>query len=475
MAVDHSISGEYHWSRSDQTYFDITCPAYPLNMNNGSSGSSNKGRASPSSIVKKPKKQQQQQHSSSSKRRRPILQLSLYSKRNIDKLSSGKGGNKWGSSSTTKKDVSIIKDDDEFLGTCSINVLQILCGKTPYFDEWCTIHNTTNNKENSMTGRVRIVIEYDPTDPPPRYGDTCIFANVYPLHADLYPIAPYTIRNSTSITGRKLSTIIKRPKLYRVEEVVGDNVILSYQTPNEGWQCTFEVHRYLLLCVERHQPSMEKYREQIMDLVDNVSQSPAVEEITKTIERLPEEGLVYVGTDIVEHTVDLLGRWWETGLDCMVEDIVNSTNLDGRYTQFISDDDDDDDDEEENEEKGGDGKVQIIPQSYQYEASSEGKKALPGMPCCPITGQPMIDPVVAADGHTYERYAIARWMETSKISPLTGEELFHNKLVPNYLLLSSLGNAEAKEEVDDDDDDDENLPGGTRTDAMNSIGQFDVL
>jgi hypothetical protein len=66
-------------------------------------------------------------------------------------------------------------------------------------------------------------------------------------------------------------------------------------------------------------------------------------------------------------------------------------------------------------------------------------------------------------------------METSKISPLTGEELFHNKLVPNYLLLSSLGNAEAKEEVDDDDDDDENLPGGTRPDAMNSIGQFDVL
>ena len=475
MAVDHSISGEYHWSRSDQTYFDITCPAYPLTMNNNSGSSNNKGRSSSPSIVKKPPKKQRQ---SSSSKRRPILQLSLYSKRSIDKLSSGKGGKGWGSNNT-KKDVSIIKDDDEFLGKCSINVLQILCGKTPYFDEWCTIHNNTtnNNKENTMTGRVRIVIEYDPTDPPPRYGDTCVFANVYPLGPELYPIAPYTIRNSTSITGRKLSTIIKRPKPYRVEEVVGDNVILSYQTLNEGWQCTFEVHRYLLLCVERHQPSMEKYREQIMDLVDNVSQSPAVEEITKTIERLPEEGLVHVGTDIVERTVDLLGRWWETGLDCMVEDIVNSTNLDGRYTQFISDDDDHDNEEEENED--GDGKLQIIPQSYQYEASSEGKKALQGMPCCPITGQPMIEPVVAADGHTYERYAIARWMETSKISPLTGEELFHNKLVPNYLLLSSLGNAEAKEEVDDDDDDEddneENLPGGTRPDAINSIGQFDIL
>jgi hypothetical protein len=53
----------------------------------------------------------------------------------------------------------------------------------------------------------------------------------------------------------------------------------------------------------------------------------------------------------------------------------------------------------------------------------------------------MRDPVVAADGHTYERNAIARWLRTSDKSPLTGSELPHKNLVPNYMLLSSLQEA----------------------------------
>ena len=65
--------------------------------------------------------------------------------------------------------------------------------------------------------------------------------------------------------------------------------------------------------------------------------------------------------------------------------------------------------------------------------------ALPGMPCCPITGLPMIEPVVCADGHTYERHAISRWLLSSNRSPLTGAVLPHTELAPNYLLISSLG------------------------------------
>ena len=50
---------------------------------------------------------------------------------------------------------------------------------------------------------------------------------------------------------------------------------------------------------------------------------------------------------------------------------------------------------------------------------------------------------MAADGHTYERAAIARWLTTSDKSPLTGEILAHKELVPNYMLLSSLREAAA--------------------------------
>ena len=66
------------------------------------------------------------------------------------------------------------------------------------------------------------------------------------------------------------------------------------------------------------------------------------------------------------------------------------------------------------------------------------KEPLPNMPACPITGEPMREPVVAADGHTYERTAIARWLMTSDKSPLTGGVLHHKELVPNYSLLSSV-------------------------------------
>jgi len=69
------------------------------------------------------------------------------------------------------------------------------------------------------------------------------------------------------------------------------------------------------------------------------------------------------------------------------------------------------------------------------------QEALPGMPSCLITGQPMREPVVAGDGHTYERNAITRWLQQSDISPLTGAKLPHKELVPNYLLISALSNA----------------------------------
>merc|ERR1712232_1517533 len=73
-------------------------------------------------------------------------------------------------------------------------------------------------------------------------------------------------------------------------------------------------------------------------------------------------------------------------------------------------------------------------------------EALPNMPPCPITGFPMVDPVVAADGHTYERRAIRRWLGTSDKSPMTGSVLLHKELVPNYGLLSSIEEAATRED-----------------------------
>jgi hypothetical protein len=42
---------------------------------------------------------------------------------------------------------------------------------------------------------------------------------------------------------------------------------------------------------------------------------------------------------------------------------------------------------------------------------------------CPITYELMREPVVASDGHTYEKAAIEKWLKTHQISPRNGEPI----------------------------------------------------
>lgn len=55
--------------------------------------------------------------------------------------------------------------------------------------------------------------------------------------------------------------------------------------------------------------------------------------------------------------------------------------------------------------------------------------------CCPITTEVLKDPVVAADGHTYERQHITEWLQKSDTSPMTNETMEHKHLTPNFALV----------------------------------------
>eukprot|EP00040_Diaphanoeca_grandis_P005169 m.31651 g.31651 ORF g.31651 m.31651 type:complete len:271 (+) comp16497_c0_seq1:299-1111(+) len=56
---------------------------------------------------------------------------------------------------------------------------------------------------------------------------------------------------------------------------------------------------------------------------------------------------------------------------------------------------------------------------------------------CPISGDIMIDPMVAADGHTYEREMISEWFRRGKnTSPMTGAKIQSTILTPNQCLRS---------------------------------------
>lgn len=58
---------------------------------------------------------------------------------------------------------------------------------------------------------------------------------------------------------------------------------------------------------------------------------------------------------------------------------------------------------------------------------------------CPITCEPFVDPVVASDGHTYERAAIVMWIEKNLTSPMTGAPLTSLQVYPNHIMKSMQG------------------------------------
>ena len=53
---------------------------------------------------------------------------------------------------------------------------------------------------------------------------------------------------------------------------------------------------------------------------------------------------------------------------------------------------------------------------------------------CPITYQIMEDPVVALDGHSYERKAIEEWFNRCTRSPMTNQVLVATTVMPNHTL-----------------------------------------
>ena len=50
----------------------------------------------------------------------------------------------------------------------------------------------------------------------------------------------------------------------------------------------------------------------------------------------------------------------------------------------------------------------------------------------------MKDPCIAADGYTYDRKAIEKWMEDHRSSPVTDSPLENMTLLPNHTLHAAI-------------------------------------
>ena len=64
---------------------------------------------------------------------------------------------------------------------------------------------------------------------------------------------------------------------------------------------------------------------------------------------------------------------------------------------------------------------------------------------CPISYEVMVDPVIAADGHVYERVQIERWLEDKKTSPKTNAVLTTKVLYPVHALKTLIEDWEQEE------------------------------
>lgn len=72
-----------------------------------------------------------------------------------------------------------------------------------------------------------------------------------------------------------------------------------------------------------------------------------------------------------------------------------------------------------------------------YLDAMEGR--LPPSIFCPIGQTPMVDPIIASDGHSYERKHLQRWLQTRDKSPMTGGTLDGSITIPNHTLRNVIG------------------------------------
>ena len=295
--------------------------------------------------------------------------------------------------------------DDQFLGMASVDLTRLFTGRDTIFDRWIPLsgggtssmdcHHTSMTTHRATPSSVRIVCEYEASDPPPSHGDICRFTT-YCHPKDLYPLEP----------GLK----------YRVVERNGDTIILSYATM-EGWDCTFQAHRFMLICVEeRNANVVETAQDELASVAARLVHSPLLKSVTQTAEKVAVDGLLTVGEELAHGGVSLLNRWFSGGVDTVLGDISNATNWDGRYNPdnadrldlpdlttttaagtISSDSSTYEGTTTTTAHKGSMKKVSSLSE-FSDTQQHDQLVALPNMPACPITGEPMVDPVVAADG-----------------------------------------------------------------------------
>eukprot|EP00903_Cladosiphon_okamuranus_P008181 g7880.t1 len=280
--------------------------------------------------------------------------------------------------------------------------------------------------------------------------------------------------------------------VFQVEEAGDDFFLISYATP-EGWRCAVEVHRFLV-----HADPMLPRRWTLSEVRDHAIATPAAAAVRGALLRASREDSIWAGgkelaVGVTQGVCWTAARWWGGGLEIVRNDVCFALGLADAESSAKSEEAEQGNAEEEQErareaDSGWDNaendserrdhprQLKMLPSTTSdadvaglagdgAHAAAAGAASPSGMDrksqaaaplvavpsgpsqpqpprypqqhLCPITRCPIEDPAVAADGYTYERAAIERWLSDHDTSPVTGKVLETKVVFKNWSLVSS--------------------------------------
>ncbi|CAM9603071.1 unnamed protein product [Ectocarpus sp. 4 AP-2014] len=375
--------------------------------------------------------------------------------------------------------------NDRLLGECFLNLVEVVSGRAPHVEEWVPLDSE---------GELRLSLDYDSVRELPVPGDSVVLLCLS-NRLDFFPLPVWGTTDDPARPGspswlwpRRLSRSGGGGEGFRVEEAGDDFYLLSYSTP-EGWRCAVEVHRFLV-----YPDPTAPQRWTLSGVRNHAAATPAAAAIRGAVLRASEEESAWEGGktlafNVLEGVSWTAKRWWSGGLDRVREDVSFAVGLTDPESFARSEEQQEvrrrqqqqqqgegeekgvrQDEEAENDRDGGCEQEQAERQQQQRQVlpmrgSEHSSEGLSGnerdgsgdassknadcfapqqqqhqqrhQPLCPITRCPMEDPAVAADGYTYERTAIERWLSEHDTSPVTGKALETKVVFKNWSLVSS--------------------------------------
>jgi len=276
------------------------------------------------------------------------------------------------------------KEGPALIGKVCIDLLPLLTGQTHHVHGWFPLRDESGEE----CGDVKISVD---------------FALGTILEPGDY-VTLLTIEDSDQYFPLKVGQVME------VEDTdkAFDKVLVTYYSP-ENWKCVAELHPNLLQIVtKREKTRLERYEEFLLHTTEAIVESGVIQSSVAKADRVCRGVLGYASSYI----------WGGQGSQAPPQEQSSSTKT------LTSD-------------SPSAGLNSSTAAETEFSSSlSEGE--VPYQLECPITAMPITNPVVAADGHTYEREAIERWLSDHDTSPMTGQVLPTKNLFKNYSLLNSI-------------------------------------